>query len=399
MAKAWLYKRPRGFDVLWREANRLRSRRFTTRHDADEFRIEKECELSDDRPGRVDLPWLALRNRYLAYARTASCEPETLRQYENTLATFHRLQGPLSSSQFQHSSIEGFVANRRAEDTAAATINKDLRHLKAFVRWAVEERLMGPAAQDIRWRRLWQTETRREPRAVSLDEFGRILRAAGELYGTSWLLRIILSVTTGVRQQDIDRLRIEDVHPETATLSVLNRKAHKLKDRPLHALAAMMLARYIDRLPAGQIRLWPDRYHRSKWERIKAAAGITDRLTYHNLRHSCASFIMQAGYSTGVAQELLDHATPYLTQRVYASLSPVYREAVNSIPLAQAVAGCLTAGEAPADAGSSVASPGCRPGDTAPAGPSCTRPGPGARTAIDATSQGSTPASPPPAPQ
>jgi len=43
--------------------------------------------------------------------------------------------------------------------------------------------------------------------------------------------------------------------------------------------------------------------------------------------------VAQAGFSTSVAQDLLEHSTPKLTHDVYTDIDPVRRKAVESIPL------------------------------------------------------------------
>lgn len=339
MAKAWVYKRGRDkYLVLWRDGDgKLRSRTCRTRTDADEYCDRKRAELRDG-PGIVHAVWDDAAAAYLDYVRNVKGkEPETIRQYQNSLGAFRRLLGPILPASMSERAVEVFVRLRRQEDAASGTINKDLRHLKAFTRFAARKRLMPAAVLTIHWLEYRQTETKHKPRTLSVDEFRGLLRAAKELYGVPWVMRIILAVTTGMRQQDIERLMVKDISGDT--LAALNRKAHKFDEgRPIHAVAAHLLERYISTLPAGQDRLWPDRYHHSKWDRIKEAAKLPG-LKYHALRASCASFVMQAGYSTGVAQDMLEHSTPILTQAVYANLSPVYRDAVNSIPLAKAIEG------------------------------------------------------------
>jgi integrase len=257
----------------------------------------------------------------------------------NTLTSFCRLMGPILPASLIEAHIEAFIRMRREEETAPATINKDLRGLKSFTRFCVWKELMPRRVLNIHWLVYWQTQEHHKHRTLSVQEFSSLLRAARDLYGMGWVMRIVLAVTTGLRQQDIERLTVSDINTETGTLAAENRKAHKFDSgRPLNNVAVVLLRRYIAKLPAGQTSLWSDKYHASKFARIKRAAGLTD-MKFHSLRASCASFVMNAGFSTGVAQDLLEHSTPILTHQVYADLSPVHRDAVNSIPLAAAIDG------------------------------------------------------------
>ena len=344
VAKAWVYKRGRStFVVFWRDASaKLRSKTFKHRHEAETFCHNKVTELQHAGPGNSPIrsTWADACEAYLEYVRDIrGKQPETVRQYQNTLASFCRLMGPIRPASMSGDLIEQYIGRRRQENTAAGTINKDLRHLKAFTRWAVWKSYMPNSVLLIRWINYRQTTTKRKPRTLSVQEFSDLLRAAKDLYGMPWVLRILLAVTTGLRQQDIENLTAADVSTEGATMRALNRKAHKFDgSRPMNRVVVGLLARYIAKLPDQQGRLWSDKYHASKFERIKAKANLPD-VKYHSLRASCASFVMQAGFSTGVAQDLLEHSTPMLTQEIYADLSPVYRSAVDAIPVEEALKG------------------------------------------------------------
>jgi integrase len=272
-------------------------------------------------PARTE--WQDLVDAYLSFkADVRHKEPATIKSARDTLSNFKRLVGPVPAHHMNQGAVNRFVKERSGEGTAPATINKDLRHLKAFVRWAIRYKHMGNEAREINWTDAFQTEEKHRVRSATMKELLRVLYSANTLYGQPWYLRLLLAISTGMRQQDIERLTVSDVRTQDATMKTLNKKAHKLSDsRPLHRLICGLLAEYIATLPEGQQQLWPDKYHRSKWERIKEHAGITERLTYHGFRASFVSFILQAGFS------------PYLTSQIYANLSPVYADAVNSVPM------------------------------------------------------------------
>ena len=68
------------------------------------------------------------------------------------------------------------------------------------------------------------------------------------------------------------------------------------------------------------------------WERVRAAAGIED-VRIHDLRHSYASLLVNAGYSLPVIGALLGHKTPSTTARYAHVGDTAMREATNVITL------------------------------------------------------------------
>ena len=60
-------------------------------------------------------------------------------------------------------------------------------------------------------------------------------------------------------------------------------------------------------------------------------SGLAD-LKFHDLRKTFGSLLAQNGVSTAVTQKLLEHSSPYLTNKVYTNVDPVLRHAVDQIP-------------------------------------------------------------------
>jgi len=342
MRKVWVSKRQRRGRVEWYvmwydDARRLRAKRCQNSVDANRLRITTEQAVNN---GGVVAPersnWPELVEAFIHYkGDVQGREPATIKVARDTYNNFERIVGPIQSQHFNKQVVHDFVAARRKE-VSPATVNKDLRNLKMLVRWAISEGYMGMPAVKINWKDIRQMEVKHKVRTASMTELLRVLYAAKKLYGMHWYLRIVLAISTGIRQQDIERLTVSDVNTADATFASLNRKAHKFDEgKPMHNVLTRLLGEYIRTLPKGQKRLWPDQYHHSKWDRIKEQAGVDNSLKYHSFRASFVSFILRAGYSTSVAQDLVEHSTPILTNQVYADLSPVYRDAVNAVPLEQ----------------------------------------------------------------
>jgi integrase len=128
-------------------------------------------------------------------------------------------------------------------------------------------------------------------------------------------------------------LHISDIDLEANTVGTCSQKTGKENpSRPLPARVVNELIRYIDALPEGEDRLFPHQYQHKDWKRIRVEAGVP-KLKFHDLRVTFASMLAQKGISQSVVQELLEHSDPRLTHRIYTDVSPVFRAAVETIPL------------------------------------------------------------------
>lgn len=341
MRKAWTYKRKNrpGWYVVWYEGETQCSKRLPNKAEAERFREGLQRQMNDELySGSSSLPWDTLTAQFLKYhEEVKGVMASTLREYHKTLTAFERLCGTPESGGINHKLIERFIAERRKEGTAGATINKDLRGLKALVNWGLAQRHMGAPAKDIPWGNFHQKEQEKLVRALSVEEWSRLLYHAGNLYGRDWVIRLLLAVGTGLRQQDIEALQVESIHFDQGGLSTHSTKTGKgMGLRPLAAEVLDELRAYIGTRTQG--RILQDTYHHTKWERIVDAAGLQG-LRYHDLRATSGTFIALAGFSTSVAQDWLEHSTERLTKRIYLNVSPARRAAAQSIPAGQALEG------------------------------------------------------------
>ena len=134
---------------------------------------------------------------------------------------------------------------------------------------------------------------------------------------------IELLLLTGARRSEITQARWEHVNFEQKTMLVPLSKSGKPRTISLNNAAVDL----ISNLPSRGDSQWlfpsprtgrpgPALYY--PWERVRKRAGLKD-LRLHDLRHSYASNLVNAGVSLYVVQQLLGHTNPRTTQR-YAHL-------------------------------------------------------------------------------
>lgn len=171
----------------------------------------------------------------------------------------------------------------------------------------------------------------RRHRYLTHDEAQALLdgvrQRSEELYQMS-----MVSLRAGLRFGEVASLRWEDVDALAAVLRVVDTKGGKNRSIPMTDDLAAMFADMPKGKPGDLV--FPAR-DGGPHPRISPAfmrtvdalglnEGITDprnKLTFHSLRHTCASWLVQAGVDLYRVQQILGHATGTMTQR-YAHLAP-----------------------------------------------------------------------------
>jgi integrase/recombinase XerD len=159
-------------------------------------------------------------------------------------------------------------------------------------------------------------------------------RARGEADGIALRNRALLELlyAAGLRVSEAIGLDVEDLVPDAGLARVVG-KGDKERVVPVGEVALRWLALYLAwPRPAwlaaagagdgpGTPLFVTQRGHRlgrqGAWSAVKAAAdaaGLTDRVSPHTLRHSFATHLLEGGADLRVVQELLGHASISTTQ-------------------------------------------------------------------------------------
>lgn len=119
-----------------------------------------------------------------------------------------------------------------------------------------------------------------------------------------------LAAYTGIRRGHLLRLTAMDVAGDFIRLD-RSSKTQTLQMVPLHP----KVKEIAHRLPLGV----SEKQLRDNWDAAREATGIDCR--WHDLRHTCASWLVQAGVPIYTVAEILGHSGVQVTKR-YAHLSP-----------------------------------------------------------------------------
>ena len=149
---------------------------------------------------------------------------------------------------------------------------------------------------------------------------------------------VSMLILTGARKREVLDAKWEDFDMERTSWRIPNTKAGKARIVPLSDAATALLTnlRKKKRSPyafANPITLKPYKSIYYSWHTARKEAGLDD-VRIHDLRHSFASFLVNAGRSLYEVQTLLGHTQIKTTQR-YAHLSTTsLRAASNEVSLA-----------------------------------------------------------------
>ena len=211
----------------------------------------------------------------------------------------------------------------RALSVSSSTVRKNLTVLGTMFRQAKRwgEVAVNPAS-DLQK----PSEPKHKVRFLTTDEWKRL-----EVVTPPWLCPILrMAVATGMRLGEITGLRWEDVDGKAKLIHVPTDSKTGTRAIPINETAAEVLdsqVRHV-RSPYVFVDSTGQHYHDRETrntvsKRTKAAmkrAGLTD-CTFHVLRHTAASWMVQAGRPLAEVKDILGHATMQTTLR-YAHLQP-----------------------------------------------------------------------------
>lgn len=144
---------------------------------------------------------------------------------------------------------------------------------------------------------------------------------------------ILLALNTGLRRGELLGLTWGDVDMTGAQLVVrgIEAKSGRTRYVPLNgdALDVLKAWRPLDAKPDAWVFAGPEGEQmfslKTAWGKVAEAAKL-DGFTFHDLRHSFASKLVQAGVDLNTVRELLGHADIKMTLR-YAHLAPEHKAA------------------------------------------------------------------------
>jgi integrase len=276
-----------------------------------------------------------LASKYLVWAKSNKAREgrEDESNYKNHLAD--RLGGR-RLNEISPLDLEKMKTELTGEGLAPATV----KHCLILVRQMFNKALawgLYQGANPVKKVKLPVPQNQRE-RYLSFEEAGTLLN---ELLVKSQTAHdmALLSLQTGLRFGEITNIKGHDLDFENGLITIINPKNKETRKASMTIAVKKLLGQRISKNPMDYI--FKDRWHGERVQMItgvfKRAAndlfneGVTDprqRVTFHTLRHTFASWLASQGTPILTISQLLGHKSLAMTLR-YSHLSPDHkREAV-----------------------------------------------------------------------
>jgi integrase len=201
---------------------------------------------------------------------------------------------------------------------AGATVNRALALLRHLLHLAHEEWEVIDRVPRIRLER--EAEGRR--RWLTAEEATRLLDVCRDSRNADQLDLVELALFTGMRRGELLGLTWERVDRARGVilLDSTSTKSKRRREVPLNGRADAVLARRGSKAtgPVFSSRRWD--HYRTAWDLAVGRAKLDD-FRFHDLRHTFASWAVQAGASLQEVKDLLGHASLAMTLR-YGHLAP-----------------------------------------------------------------------------
>lgn len=170
------------------------------------------------------------------------------------------------------------------------------------------------------------TEPRGRTRFLSHEEIERLIAACRASKNPHLLAIVLVGISTGARRGEIQRMRWRDVNEDITKITLPKTKNGEIRAIPLHGIAQELITKRRT-LPhdAGDF-LFPSPHSPkrcidfgSAWKHALQAAEL-ENFRFHDLRHTCGSYLAMNGANAIEIADILGHKTLAMVRR-YAHLS------------------------------------------------------------------------------
>jgi len=251
------------------------------------------------------------------------------------LRTWGSLVGDFNLAQITPAKIRGTldkIENTKSPSgrtKSAGTINRYLSVLSSALTFAKKE--LGWIQTNPAFNVSKLPEPNGRVRYLSDDERHRLLEAVKNAPNPFLYPAVMLAISTGARRGEILSLRWEDIDLDRGWALLQKTKNGDRRGIPIKGLALDVMHNLYNHR-RSDILVFPNETNsgyfniRRSWKKALKQANIED-FRFHDLRHTCASYLMMNGCSVGEIADILGHKTLQMVKR-YSHISDAHKSNV-----------------------------------------------------------------------
>jgi integrase len=232
---------------------------------------------------------------------------------------------PFRVEQFKRERREGETRYRRRR--TPASVNRELELLSRVLSMAVDH---GAVETNVCSRVKKYREDNKRTRVLTREEEGRLMAVLGRPGRALLRALVVIALNTGMRRGEITSLVWADVDLERSLVQVRQTKTGRGRIVPINAAAREVFESLPRRERDEGVRLFEIDWIEKGWRGACQQAGITG-LRFHDLRHTFATRLLDAGTDAFNVAALLGHSRVEMTARYAHATSERMREAVASL--------------------------------------------------------------------
>lgn len=245
--------------------------------------------------------------------RLRGYSPRTVRAYLGCLRDYFLFleERERDLCSFDEGVMRSFLLQKEADQRASSTINLYLCALKFFYREVVKVRVKIEFQCVKRPYKL--------PVVLSKEEVQRVL---GAIRNRKHYLMVALAYGAGLRVSEVTHLQVEDVDFERELVWVRQGKGHRDRVTLLPEKLKEDLMLWVRNRRESEVLFWSERGGKLSsrtlqkiFEQALLKARVRKQATFHSLRHSFATHLLENGVDIRYVQQLLGHQNIKTTQR------------------------------------------------------------------------------------
>jgi len=258
--------------------------------------------------------------------RIRGMSPRTVKSYKGALKEYFKWKGK-DLDQMDEENIREFLLYKEEQSSSASTRNLMLYAIKYFYREVLHK--------DLTIQIRSAKEAKSLPVVLSRAEIKRMLDATENL---KHRVLLALAYGAGLRVSEVTSLCVRDVSLDENVVHVKHAKGNKdritlLSEKIIPDLRTLIAGRRPDEFifiseRGGELT---QRTTQKIFESALKGAGVQKKASFHSLRHSFATHLLENGTDVRYVQELLGHANIRTTQRYTQVTNPCLKRIVSPL--------------------------------------------------------------------